>query len=101
MQTENKLFDDFARLAGGALSALTGVKTELEGLVRQQLEQFLGTLHLVSREEFDAVQAMAAKAREDQEIMAERLAALEAELTALKGGAAAPARKAKGADEKA
>lgn len=86
MQTDKKIFDDFARFAGGAMNALTGVKTEAEALFRQQLEHFLSTMNLVTREEFEAVQAMAAKARDEQETLAARLAALEAELTAIKGG---------------
>lgn len=84
MQTDNRLFDDLARLAGGALNALTGLKTEIEGLVRQQMETFVGSLHLVTREEFDAVQALAAKARDEQEGLAIRLRELEEELAAIK-----------------
>jgi hypothetical protein len=86
-------------MAGGALNALTGMKTEIEGLVRQQIEHFVANMHLVTREEFDVVQALAAKARDEQEILAARLASLEAELAALKaavpGAAAKPARKPK------
>lgn len=89
MQSENRLFDDMARMAGGALSALTGLKTEVESLVRQQLEHLLGNLQVVTREEFDAVQALAAKARDEQEGLVARLAALEAEVAGLKSAAAA------------
>ena len=91
MQTDNRIFDDFARLAGGALNALTGLKTEIEGLVRQQFESFLGGMNLVTREEFEAVQALAAKARDEQEALAQRVAALEAKLAG--GPAKAPATK--------
>ena len=84
MQTENRLFDDFARLASGAASVLAGAKAEVEALVRQQFEQFVGAMNLVTREEFEVVQAMAAKARDEQEAMAARLSALEAELETLK-----------------
>lgn len=80
MQTENRFFDDFARMAGGALNALTGLKTEIESMVRQQFEQFLGAMNLVTREEFEAVQALAAKARDEQEALVARVAALEARL---------------------
>lgn len=90
MQTDNRIFDDFARMAGGALNALTGLKTEIETLMRQQLESFMANMNLVSREEFEAVQALAAKARDEQETLAARLVALEAELEALKD-ASAPA----------
>lgn len=102
MQTDNRLFDDLARMAGGALNALTGLKTEIEGLVRQQIEHFVSNLRLVTREEFEAVQAMAAKARDEQENLTIRLRELEEELTALKSGTASsftkPAKKTKADD---
>jgi hypothetical protein len=78
MQTQKPFFDDLARLAGGAVNALSGVKTEVEALVRQQFERLTASMDLVSREEFEAVKAMAAKAREEQEVLTEKLAALEA-----------------------
>ena len=80
MQTQKPFFDDIARLAGGAVNALSGVKTEIETIVRQQFDRWTHSLDLVSREEFEAVRAMAAKAREEQEVLAEKLAALEARL---------------------
>ncbi len=89
MQTDNRLFDDFARMAGGALNALTGIKTEIEALMRQQMEHFLGNMNLVTREEFDVMQSMLANARNEQETLAARLAVLEAELATLKEGAGA------------
>ena len=92
MQTENRLFDDFARMAGGALNVLTGFKTEMEQMVRQQMEGWLATLNLVTREEFDAVRDMAAKARDEQEALLARIALLEAKLD---GGTAAAAEKPK------
>ena len=95
MQTDNRIFDDFARLAGGALNALTGLKTEMEALVRQQFESFLGGMNLVTREEFEAVQALAAKARDEQEALAQRLARLEAKLGGAQPAAAATKRRPK------
>ena len=80
MQTENRLFDDFARMAGGALNMLTGFKTEIEQLVRQQMEGWLSNLNLVTREEFETVRQMAAKARDEQEALLARIADLEAKL---------------------
>jgi len=85
MQSENRLFDDVARMAGGALNMLTGLKNEVENMVRSQMESWLSGLNLVSREEFDLVRQMAAKARDEQETLTARIAALEAKL----GGAAA------------
>ena len=80
MQTENRLFDDFARMAGGALNMLTGFKTEIEQIVRQQMEGWLSGMNLVTREEFETVRAMAAKARDEQENLLARIAELEAKL---------------------
>jgi BMFP domain-containing protein YqiC len=80
MQSENRLFDDMARMAGGALNMLTGLKTEIEGVVRGQMENWLSAMNLVTREEFEVVRQMAAKARDDQESLLARIAALEAQL---------------------
>lgn len=80
MQTDNRLLDDLARVATGALGALTGVRSEVEARVREQLERVLARMDLVTREEFDTVQAMLAKARLEQEKMQQRLEALEAKL---------------------
>ena len=82
MQNDNRIFEDLARVASGALSALTGVREEVEARLRDQFQHILDRMNLVRREEFEAVQAMAAKAREEQERLAERLAALEARLEA-------------------
>lgn len=89
MQTENRFFDNMGRMAGGALNALTDLKAEMEAHFHQKMENVLGGMHLVTREEFEAVRALAARAREEQESLAARLAALEAELAALKGKPAA------------
>ena len=80
MQTENRLLDDLARVATGALGALSGMRDEVEARMRDQLERILGRMNLVRREEFDAVQAMAAKARAAQEVLEQRVALLEAKL---------------------
>jgi hypothetical protein len=93
MQTDNRFIDDLAKMAGGALNALTGMKTEIEGLVRQQIEHFTANMHLVTREEFEVVQALAAKARDEQEALIARLAVLEAEIAALKSPVSAPVAK--------
>jgi BMFP domain-containing protein YqiC len=83
MQTDNRLLDDLARVATGAFSALTGVRDEVEARMREQFEKILSKLDVVTREEFDAVKAMAARAREQQEAAETRLAALESALAAL------------------
>ena len=79
MQTQNRFFDDLARVAAGALGTLSGVKSEVESRLREQLEKVLAGMDLVSRDEFEAVKAMAAKARSEQEDLANRLAELEFE----------------------
>ncbi|MFT6580769.1 MAG: accessory factor UbiK family protein [Alphaproteobacteria bacterium] len=81
MQTENKLFDDLARVANGAMGALTGARSEVETLVKARLERLLSDMDLVTRDEFEAVKAVAAKAREEQEALMARVATLEAALT--------------------
>lgn len=80
MQTENRILDDIARLATGAVGALQGVRHEAEGLIRQLVERFVAEMQLVPREEFEAVKAMAVAAREENEALAARLAVLEAKL---------------------
>lgn len=83
MQTNSRLFDDLARLATGALGTAQGVKTEWENLFHQRLERFVSEMDLVPREEFDAVKAMATLAREENDALKERLAALEEKIEAL------------------
>jgi BMFP domain-containing protein YqiC len=78
MQTRNRIFDDAAKLAGGAVGTLEGVRREIEALVRQQVERILSRFDLVTRDEFDAVKDMAARARAEQEELAKRLKMLEA-----------------------
>jgi BMFP domain-containing protein YqiC len=78
MQSQNRFFDDMARVAGGAASAFSGVRDEIEARLRGQLERILAGMDLVSREEFEAVKAMAAKARAEQEDLQHRIAELEA-----------------------
>jgi len=80
MQTTNRFLDDMAKVANSAVSTLTGVKGEIEAVVRQQLDRLLCDMDLVPRDEFDAVKAMAAKARTEQEILEKRVAKLEAAL---------------------
>ena len=82
MQTQNRLLDDLARVASGAIGVATEMRGEVEAQMRAQFERALSRFDLVTREEFDAVRAMAVKAREEQEDLAARLAALEAALTA-------------------
>ena len=77
---ENRILDDLAKVAAGALGGVAGVRQEIEARLRQQFERILANMDVVSREEFEVVRAMAAKARMEQEALAARLAALEERL---------------------
>ena len=89
MNDRPKLFDDLAGMAGGAISALAGLREEAEAIVRARIDETLRRLDLVRREEFDAVQEMAAKAREGQAATKEELARTEARLAELEHRVAA------------
>jgi BMFP domain-containing protein YqiC len=83
MASENRILEDLAKVASGALGTLAGVRGEVEARAREQMERVLDRMNLVRREEFDAVQAMAAKARAAQEDLDAKVAALEARLAAV------------------
>lgn len=78
MQSENKLFDDVAKLLNGAAGTLAGVGREAEASARARAREWIGGLDFVSRDEFDAVKAMAAAARDEADVLRARLDALEA-----------------------
>ncbi len=79
-QTNNRLFDELAKLMTDAAGAAQGVRREVESLVKSQGEKMLAGMDVVQREEFEAVKAMAARARDENDKLAERIARLEAEL---------------------
>jgi len=83
-QTNNRLLDELAKLMTDAAGAADGLKREVASLVRAQGERFLHEMDVVQREEFEAVKAMAAKAREENEVLLSRIAALEAQIAARK-----------------
>lgn len=78
MQTENRFFDDLAKLINGAAGTLAGMTREAEAAARERAKEWIGGLDFVSREEFEAVKELAAKAREEAENLKARLDALEA-----------------------
>jgi len=86
MQTRDKLFDDLSQLMTNAAGMAQGVKTEMETAMRGWVERWLADSNLVTREEFDAVREMAAKAREENERLAARIATLEASRAKKTGG---------------
>src|SRR6201986_5130696 len=80
MQTDNPLLDGLARLFTDAAGAAQSVRTEIDTFMRQRLEKLVADMDFVPREEFEAVKAMAAKARAENEALAARLAELESKI---------------------
>ena len=78
MQSQNPLIADFVKLANSAAGTFAGMTREARETARERAREAFGGMDFVSREEFDAVKTMAAKAREQAEDLAERVAALEA-----------------------
>lgn len=81
-QTTNRFLDELAKLMTDAAGAADGVKREITAVMRAQSERLLNEMDVVKREEFEAVKAMAEKARAQNERLEVRIAALEAQLTA-------------------
>lgn len=77
MQSENRFFDDLAKLVNGAAGTVAGMTRELESNARERAKEWIGGMEFVSREEFDAVKAMASAVREEVELLKARLDALE------------------------
>jgi BMFP domain-containing protein YqiC len=80
MQTSNKILDDLSKLMTNAMGVAQGARTEAENAMKSLMDRWLADRDFVTREEFDAVRAMAQKAREENEALKARLAALEARL---------------------
>lgn len=80
MQSENPLVADLVKIANAAAGTFAGMTREARDGARERMREAFGGLDFVSREEFDAVKDMAARAREDSEKLAARVAALEAKL---------------------
>ncbi|MEM9009671.1 MAG: accessory factor UbiK family protein [Pseudomonadota bacterium] len=78
MQTRNRIFDDLSQLMTNAMGVAQGAREEAEGAFRSMIDRWLAERDFVTREEFDAVRAMAQKAREENAALMERIAALEA-----------------------
>jgi BMFP domain-containing protein YqiC len=92
-QSSNRILDELAKLMTDAAGAAQGVKREVEGAFRSQGERFVNSMDLVQREEFDAVMAMAQKARAENETLSARIDALEAKLGITKPKPKAAAKK--------
>jgi BMFP domain-containing protein YqiC len=102
MQAREKILDDVARVAGGAVSAFSGLRRQIKDEVRVRIDEFAQRLDLVPREDFERVELMMFKAREEQTRLNERVAALEAKLAGAKQTAKAKqtSRKPKTAKKK-
>lgn len=88
MQTQNPFLDGLAKIMTDAAGAAQGVRAEIDTFVKQRLEKLVADMDLVPRDEFEAVKAMAAKARKDNERLEARIAVLER-----RGRAASPKRR--------
>ena len=82
MQSQNRMLDDLVKMLNGAAGTVAGMGREAEGGLRERMREWVGGMDMVSREEFDAVKAMAAAARDENEALGRRIATLEAALLA-------------------
>ena len=78
MQSQNRLFDDLVKMMNGAAGTFAGMSREAEGAFRERVREWVGGLDMVSREEFEAVKAIAVAAREENQALKIRLDAIEA-----------------------
>jgi BMFP domain-containing protein YqiC len=88
MQTSSRLFDDLAKVASGAVSTFGAVREEIETRVKERVERLMADMDLPTADEVAAVRAMAQKAREEQDVLMARIAALEARVAILEKSAA-------------
>ncbi|MEA3041475.1 MAG: hypothetical protein QOC65_964 [Sphingomonadales bacterium] len=78
MQSQNRMFDDFVKMMNGAAGTFAGMTREAEGAFRDRVRDWIGGLDMVSRDEFEAVKAIAVAAREEAQALKARVEALEA-----------------------
>lgn len=78
MQTENRFFDDLAKMLNGVAGTVAGMGREAEASTRERVREWVGGMDFVSRDEFEAVKAMAAAARDEADALRARIDALEA-----------------------
>jgi BMFP domain-containing protein YqiC len=93
MQSENKMFDDFVKMVNGFAGTMAGVGREAESSAREKMREWVGGQDFVGRDEFEAVKAMAATARDENEILKARIATLEAKVAGPAAGTAAAAKR--------
>jgi|SRR5687767_4608177 len=97
MQSQNRIFDDLVKMMNGVAGTMAGVGREAEASMREKAREFIGGMDFVSRDEFEAVKAMAIAAREENEALAKRIAALELAAKPAAEAKAKPAKPRKGA----
>jgi BMFP domain-containing protein YqiC len=78
MQSQNRMFDDLVKMMNGAAGTFAGATREAEGAFRERMREWIGGLDMVSRDEFEAVKAIAVAAREEAVLLKARLDAMEA-----------------------
>ena len=78
MQSQNRIFDDLVKMMNGVAGTMAGVGREAEASMRDKMREWVGGMDFVSRDEFEAVKAMAVAARDENEALSKRIAALEA-----------------------
>jgi len=87
MQSENRLFDDFVKMMNGVAGTMAGMGREAESSMREKMREWMAGADFVSRDEFEAVKAMAAAARDENEALKSRIASLEAKVAGPAAGA--------------
>jgi|SRR6187200_1871636 BMFP domain-containing protein YqiC len=98
MQSQNRIFDDLVKMMNGVAGTMAGVGREAEASMREKMREWVGGMDFVSRDEFDAVKAMAIAARDENEALKKRIEALELGVKPAAAAAKAkPAKPAKGA----
>ncbi len=81
MQSENRMFDDLVKMVNGVAGTMAGMGREAESSMREKMREWMAGADFVSRDEFEAVKAMAAAARDENEVLKSRIAALEAKVS--------------------
>ncbi len=87
MQSENRMFDDLVKMVNGIAGTMAGAGREAEASMRDKMREWVGGMDFVARDEFDAVKAMAVAARDENEILKARIAALEGKVAGPAAGA--------------
>ena len=99
MQSENRMFEDLVKMVNGVAGTFAGAGREAEAAMRERMREWVGGADFVGRDEFEAVKAMAAAARDENEILKARVAALEAKVVGPAAGTTSAKRAPKSKPE--